>query len=289
MFFQQVLNGLVAGSIYSAVALGLTLIFGIMRIPNFAHGTMYMVGAFFTYSFMNLLGLDLLINICLAIILVAMIGFLTERIVFRPLRNRSTMDAFIIALGLWIIMENAALYIWGPETRIIASRHGNEVLVFWGLTITINRLIIFIGSTLTVLLIYFFVKTTKFGKAMQAVAEDRTGAALVGISPNRVMMFTFAIGSSLAAAAGGLVGSSFSISARMGDMLVLKAFCAIVLGGMGNVAGTIVAGFILGLCESLGAAYITSLYKDGFAFLILITVLVFRPHGLFGTAEGEEN
>lgn len=289
MFFQQVLNGLVAGSTYAAVAMGLTLIFGVMRIPNFAHGTIYMVGAYFTYCLVNLLGYHLFISICLAIILVAMLGFLIERIVFRSVGDRSiTMDTFIIALGLWIIMENGALYIWGPETQIIGTSYGNEVLVFWGLTITINRTIIFIASTLTVLLIYFFVETTKFGKAMQAVAEDRIAAALVGISPNRVMMFTFAIGSGLAALAGGLVGSSFSISPRMGDMLILKAFCAIVLGGMGNVGGTVLASFILGLCESLGAAYISSAYKDGFAFLILMAVLVFRPHGLFGRTEGEE-
>jgi len=287
MLLQQILNGLVAGSIYAAVALGLTLIFGIMRVPNFAHGTTYMVGAYFTFWIIKILNVSLVLSVCLAVILVGFLGFLIEKVVFKPVRNRSTMEAFIIALGLWVVMENAALYLWGPETRLIPSGYGNKVVTFLTLTITINRIIILVGSSLMVIAIYLFVKKTRFGKAMQAVAEDKTAAALVGISPGKIMGFTFTIGSALAAAAGGLVGCTFSIFPEMGGMPILKAFCAIVLGGMGNVAGAIFASFILGLSESLGAAYITSSYKDAFAFFILIAVLIFRPHGLFGK-EGEE-
>ena len=287
MLLQQILNGLVAGSIYATVALGLTLIFGIMRVPNFAHGTTYMVGAYFTFWIIRILNVSLVLSVCLAIILVAILGFLIEKVVFKPVRDRSTMEAFIIALGLWVVMENAALYLWGPETRLISTEYGNKIVTFLTLTITINRIIILFGSTAMVFAIYIFVKKTKFRKAMQAVAEDKTASALVGISPGRVMGITFAIGSALAAAAGGLVGSTFSIFPAMGGMPILKAFCAIVLGGMGNVAGAIFASFILGLSESLGAAYITSSYKDAFAFLILISVLMFRPHGLFGREEEE--
>jgi len=287
MLFQQVLNGLVAGGIYAMVALGLTLIFGIMRVPNFAHGTTYMIGAYFTYFIIERLEVNLFLGISLAFVLVAVLGFLIEKVVFKPVSNRPTMDAFIIALGLWVVMENVALYLWGPETRIISGGYGDKVIRFLTLTITVNRIIILVGSIVLILAIYLFIKKTKYGKAMQAVAEDKIASALVGISPRRVLGFTFAIGSGLAAAAGGLVGSSFSIFPEMGGMPILKAFCAIVLGGMGSVSGAIFGSFILGLAESLGAAYITSSYKDAFAFIILITVLIIRPHGLLGKEEEE--
>lgn len=285
MLFQQIINGLVTGSIYATVALGLTLIFGILRVPNFSHGATYMMGAYITYWAIKLLNVSLPVSIFIAVILVTIMGFIIEKLVFKPVRDRTTTDAFIIAIGLLIIMENAALYLWGAETKIIDIQYGNKVLIFLNLTITVNRVIIFFSSTIMIIAIYYFVKRTKFGNAMQAMAEDKTASALVGISPNKVMGFTFAISSGLAAAAGGLVGSSFSIFPAMGSMVVLKAFCAIVLGGMGSVLGAIVSSFILGLAESLGAAYITSSYKDAFAFLILIAVLIFRPHGLFGREE----
>jgi branched-chain amino acid transport system permease protein len=287
MLFQQMLNGLVAGSIYALVATGLTLIFGIMRVPNFAHGTIYMIGAYFTFWIITILKVNLFFSILLTLILVTILGLIIERVVFKPVRNRSATDVFIIALGLWAIMENAAFYIWGPETRLIPSELVNIVLTLSSLTITLNRILILFVSPLILVGIFIFMKKTSFGKAMRAVAEDRTAAGLVGIGSDRVFGITFAVGSALAALAGALVGSTFSIFPAMGAMPILKAFCAIVLGGMGSITGAIFGSYILGLSESLGAAYITSTYKEAFAFLILIVVLLIRPYGLFGKEEEE--
>lgn len=281
IFFQQILNGIIMGSIYALVALGLTMIFGILHIANFAHGALYMLGAYFTYFFMTSMGIGYWIAIPCSMISTALVGIMVERFGFNLVRNAPHSHGFIVALGVLMFLENVVVLIWGPDTRVIESPGGSVYNVF-GLYITFQRLVIIIMTIFLIGVLYLFLQRNRWGKAIRAIAQDREAALAVGINVDRMSSFTFALGSALAAAAGSLIGPLFSLDPFMGAVPVLKAFVVIILGGLGSIPGSILGGYILGVAESLGGGYISTEYQDTFAFIALISVLLIRPTGLMG-------
>jgi branched-chain amino acid transport system permease protein len=280
--FQQMVNGLIAGSIYALTAMGLTMIFGIMDIINFAHGEIYMLGAFLTYIFCVSLGFPYLLSLVVAMVAVGGIGIAIEKVTFKPLRNTPLMNTLLASLGLSIFLQNLALLIWGPDPRKIPSSYSTEIIEFLGISITMQRLLVIIVTVILFLFLYYFIQKTTMGKCMRATAQEPEGAALIGVDIDQVFWVTFAVGCALAAAAGSLIGVIFLVTPTMGNVPVLKAFIVVIVGGLGSFLGAIMAGFLLGVTESLMGGFISSAYMDVIAFAILILILLFRPSGLFG-------
>ncbi|WP_120996681.1 branched-chain amino acid ABC transporter permease [Stutzerimonas urumqiensis] len=280
LLFQQVLNGLTLGSIYGLVALGLTLVYGILHIPNFAHGALYMVGAFASYFFMTDLGLHYWIAMLLSGGVVAVLAMLCERLVFHPLRNAPPIHDKIAAIGILLFLEAVVQMFWGSDFRRMASPFGG-ILRFDGLIIPEQRLLIIVGAFTLMLALHLFLRKTMLGSTIIAMAQSREGAFLVGIDANRVAMLTFAISGMLAAFAATLYAPINLVYPAMGHLVIMKAFVIIVLGGMGSIPGAIVGAMILGFAESFGGFYLSSDYKDIIAFSLLVVILSFRPTGLF--------
>ncbi|MDH4266491.1 MAG: branched-chain amino acid ABC transporter permease [Deltaproteobacteria bacterium] len=281
LFIQQVLNGIMLGSVYSLVALGLTLEYGILHIPNFAHGALYMAGAYFTFLLATNVGLNFWLAMIIAMAVLALIGVLVERIVYRPLMLESPLSSFIAAIGLIFIFVDGALNIFGPDFKRFPPIH-TDVFQFFGVTITLQRIIIVVVTAVLIILLHLFIKKTTVGATIEATAQDREGAQLMGISVNRVRMIVFALGTALASAAAALVAPIHLVYPGMGGPVILKAFVIIILGGMGSIPGAIIGGFMLGVVESLSGGYISTSYNEVFAFGVLVTVLAIRPTGLFG-------
>jgi branched-chain amino acid transport system permease protein len=281
LFIQQVLNGIMLGSVYSLVALGLTLEYGILHIPNFAHGALYMAGAYFTFLLATNVGLNFWLAMIIAMAVLALIGVLVERIVYRPLMLESPLSSFIAAIGLIFIFVDGALNIFGPDFKRFPPIH-TDVFQFLGVTITLQRIIIVVVTAVLIILLHLFIKKTTVGATIEATAQDREGAQLMGISVNRVRMIVFALGTALASAAAALVAPIHLVYPGMGGPVILKAFVIIILGGMGSIPGAIIGGFMLGVVESLSGGYISTSYNEVFAFGVLVTVLAIRPTGLFG-------
>lgn len=280
LLFQQVLNGLTLGSIYGLVALGLTLVYGILHIPNFAHGALYMVGAFASYFLMTDLGLHYWIAMLLSGGVVAVLAVLCERLVFHPLRNAPPIHDKIAAIGILLFLEAVVQMFWGSDFRRMASPFGG-ILRFDGLIIPEQRLLIIVGAFTLMLGLHLFLRKTMLGSTIIAMAQSREGAFLVGIDANRVAMLTFAISGMLAAFAATLYAPINLVYPAMGHLVIMKAFVIIVLGGMGSIPGAIVGAMILGFAESFGGFYLSSDYKDIIAFSLLVVILSFRPTGLF--------
>lgn len=280
LFLQQIVNGLTLGCIYCLVALGLTLIYGIMEVPNFAHGHFYMIGAYVTFFMMTLYGLNYWLSAIIAGIVLAIMGVLLERLVFHPMRHTPATNKFIAAVGAMLFLEASARVLWGSDYRNIPSVYDNVVQIA-GIRTTEQKLIIIIGAFVLMGALYVFIKKTLIGSTIEAMAQNRDGASLVGIDVNKVAMLTFAIASFLAAAAASLSGPIFLVYPGMGNIIIMKAFVIIVIGGMGSIPGAVIGAFILGMAETMGATYISSSYKDIVAFAILVLILSIRPSGLF--------
>jgi len=278
-FLNQLVIGVQIGSQYVMVALGLTLIFGILDISHFAHGHLYMIGAYLLYIVMVLGGINywLALIICMAVLAVA--GVVVERTVYRPLRGTPQINTFIAAIGLILMLETL---VRGIQPKALSvPKPIDTTLRFAGITMEAQRLIVIVGAIVLIVLLQLFIKRTRLGTAIEAVAQDREGASLVGINVNRISALTFAIATSLAAAAAVLMAPLAFISPEMGSMLILKAFVIVVIGGLGSIKGAIVGGYLLGILEAMAIAYISSAYKDVFAFAVLILILAIRPTGLF--------
>jgi branched-chain amino acid transport system permease protein len=282
---QQVMNGLVTGSIYVLMALGLTMIFGVLSIINFAHGEIYMLGGYFTFSLCVFLGVPYLLAMLLAMAAVGLVGILVEKSLFKPLRGTYFLNTLLVSLGLSIVLQNVVLLLWKPDPRKIPVPYGREVIEFLGISITVQRLLVILVTTVLCLFVYYFIKKTKIGKCMRATAQEPEGAALIGVDIDKVFSVTIAVGCVLAAAAGSLIGAIFVIEPAMGIVPVLKAFIVVIVGGFGSLFGALMAGLLLGLTESFAGAYVSSTYMDVISFGILILVLLFRPEGLFGKVE----
>jgi len=281
LFLQQVFNGIMLGSTYAVVALGLTLVFGILHIPNFAHGHLYMLGGYVTFFLMTLYGFGFWTAMFASMIILAIIGMLVERVVYRPLRDQPHINSFISAIGALLFLETFVIVAWGPQGQRIPNPYPNPIEIF-GIIMTQQRLLVVIAAIILIVLLQLFLKKTTPGTTIEAVAQNKEGAMLVGINVNRVSLMTFAISTATAAAAASLVAPIFMISPSMGALLGMKAFVIVILGGLGSVPGAIFGGYILGLIEAIGGGYISADYKDVFAFGALILILAIKPTGLFG-------
>ena len=281
LFLQQVFNGIMLGSTYAIVALGLTLVFGILHIPNFAHGHLYMLGAYIGFFLMTLYGFGFWTALIASMIILALVGMLVERVVYRPLQKRPVINSFISAVGALMVLETGVIVLWGPQGRRIPNPYPGIVDLL-GITMTWQRLLVILVAIVLIILLQMFIKKTTVGTTIEAVAQNREGAMLVGINVNRVFSLTFAISTATAAAAACLVAPIFMISPTMGALLGMKAFVIVILGGLGSIPGAILGGYILGLLEAIGGGYLSAAYKDVYAFGALILILSIRPTGLFG-------
>jgi len=281
LFLQQIFNGIMLGSTYAIVAVGLTLVFGILHIPNFAHGHLYMFGAYIAFFLMTIVGLGFWASFFASVAVMGAIGVILERLAYRPLRERPHIDSFISAIGALMILETSVIVIWGPQGRRIPNPYPGIIEVL-GVTMSYQRLIVIVAAVSMILLLNLFIKRTTLGATIEAVAQNREGAMLVGIDVNKVSAITFAISAGTAAAAACLVAPIFIISPTMGALLGMKAFVIVILGGLGSIPGAIVGGYILGLLEAMGGGYLSAAYKDVYAFGALIVILSLKPTGLFG-------
>jgi branched-chain amino acid transport system permease protein len=284
LLLQQLFNGVMLGSTYAIVALGLTLVYGILQIPNFAHGHMYMLGAYVCFFLITVFGLGYWPALVATAILLAVAGIVLERLAYSPLRKQPHISSFISALGALIVLENGVIALWGPQGQRIPNPYPGIIEVF-GITMSQQRLLVIAAAVVMIVLLQLFIKKTTLGSTIEAVAQNPEGAKLVGINVKLVSSLTFAISTGLAAIAACLVAPIFMISPSMGAMLGMKAFVIVILGGLGSVPGAIVGGLILGLIEALGGGYLSAAYKDVFAFGALVLILAIKPTGLFGKEE----
>ncbi len=278
---QYVFNGLVVGCSYALIAVGLTAIFGLMEIANFAHGQFYMLGAYFTYWLTRIVGLNFWTGLVASVIGVMLIGVILERTLFRILRGASLSSSVLATIALSIFLENLALNVWGPRPQKILSPFETGSIEFLGIFTTPERLLMLFVTVLIVILLHLGLRHTQTGKAIRATFQQREAAALVGIDIDRLYTLTFAIGAGLAALAGVLLGTIFVVQPSMGGIATLKAFVVVTLGGISSFAGGIAGGLVLGLAESFGAI-IAPAYKDAVGFILVMLVLLYKPDGLFG-------
>ena len=296
-FLQQLVNGITWGSIYALIALGYTMVYGILRLINFAHGDVYMVGAFAAYFAARLLGapgpvspLAAVLVLLIAMGSCALLGVGIERGAYKPLRKSPRLTALITAIGVSLLLENLGIIVFGPDPKFfpqIVSPRQMELVP--GVLVGRHQIIILAVSVFLMLLLQLVVLKTKIGKAMRAVSFNKQAASLMGISTDNVITFTFAVGSALAAAAGVLVGlSNPKIDPLMGIMPGIKAFVAAVLGGIGNIPGAMIGGLIMGVAEVMVVGYVSSTFRDAIAFALLIVILLVKPTGLLGTGMAEK-
>ncbi|MBQ1215532.1 MAG: branched-chain amino acid ABC transporter permease [Firmicutes bacterium] len=282
-FLQQIVNGLSLGSTYALIALGYTMVYGIIKLINFAHGDIYMLGAYIGFAVITKLGLGFFPALIIAMVLCAIIGILTERIAYKPLRNSARITLLITAIGVSFFMEYVMVYFVGANVRAFPDIIPKTQYHLGNVVINLQQVVILCTTIALMVLLQFIVHKTKIGKAMRAVSADRDAAELMGINVNRTISATFAIGSALAGAGGVMVGMFYnSINPLMGMMPGLKAFVAAVFGGIGIIPGAMIGGFGIGLIETLVSGYGSSMYKDAVVFAILILVLIFKPAGLLG-------
>ncbi|MCU0762860.1 MAG: branched-chain amino acid ABC transporter permease [Hydrogenophaga sp.] len=300
VLLQQIINGLVLGSMYALVALGYTMVYGIIGLINFAHGDVLMVGALTSWTIIGImreaspgmpLWLVLLLATLIAMVVCATLNFVIEKLAYRPLRNSSRLAPLITAIGMSLLLQTFAMIIWKPNPKSYPSMLSREPIEIGGAVISVTQVTILATTAITLAFLMWLVNRTNLGRAMRATAENPRVAALMGIRPDVVISATFIIGAMLAAIAGVMWASNYgTVQHAMGFMPGLKAFVAAVMGGIGNLAGAVVGGIALGLIESLGAGYLGKLtggvlgsqYTDIFAFIVLAIVLTLRPSGLLG-------
>lgn len=282
-FIQQLVNGLSIGSIYALIALGYTMVYGIIKLINFAHGDIYMLGAFIGFSAITTFHLGLIPALIISMVTCAIIGVLIERIAYKPLRNATRIAALITAIGVSYVIEYTTQKVMGPSARPFPAVLGNEMINVFGIQIKMQQIYILVITIVLMLLLQFIVKKTKIGRSMRAVSVDADAAKLMGINVDATISYTFAIGSALAGAAGVLVGMYYNtINPLMGMIPGIKAFVAAVFGGIGIIPGAMFGGFFIGIVESIVTAYGSSLYKDAVVYAILILILIIKPAGLLG-------
>ena len=286
---QQGINGIVFGSLYVLVALGLTLIYGVLVQINFAHADLVTIGAFAAYFFTAALGGNYIVGIGVALMAGAALGWLVNAAIFAPLRERSELLPLIATIGVSILLQNAMLLLLGPIPYAFDSPYSNEVIRLWGGTfITLQSVIIVVVSALTIALLYAFMKLTFMGKALRAVAQDRETAGLMGINPSQLIMLTFVIASALAGMGGAMLGPILVLTPFAGTSVIVKAFAIVIIGGFGNVEGTIIAGLLVGLIEAATTQLLNPGLTDIVVFTLLLLMLAVRPTGLIAEKR-EEN
>jgi branched-chain amino acid transport system permease protein len=275
--------GLYAGCIYILLAIGLNLIFGVMKVVNFAHGELLMLGAYVTFTFYVISGFNPYVLLAASVPILILIGVIIERLCFRPILGTGKLNEIFISIGLIYLIQNAAALIWTDEYRIIHSPFESITIAFLGVNLPLDYLIIIITTIFILVGLFLFLRRTRLGKAMRATSQNRKGAMLMGINVEKMDMLSFGIGAGLAGAAGTLwVVSGQVFTPYIGSIPAVKAFAIIIIGGLGSIPGAIIGGLILGLAENFAIFTIGGAWKDAISFLILIVVLIFKPTGLFG-------
>ena len=292
LFIQQFINGLVKGSLYAMIALGYTMVYGILGIINFSHGEVFMIGAMVAMTVTTLLigmGMSTILSLLIAILAAMLVcmftSFTIERVAYRPLRHAPKLAPLITAIGVSFILQAIAMQVWGLEHfRFPDVLPAQRINLFGNVGVTMREIIIVVVSFVMMGGLFFLVNRTKLGRAMRATSENVNVAGLMGVNPNRVISATFMIGAALAAVAGVLFATNYGgkVHFYMGFIPGMKAFIAAGLGGIGNIPGALVGGLALGMVEAMGAGYISAEYEDVFAFVVLVCVLIFRPSGLLG-------
>lgn len=282
---QHGLNALILGGTYALLGIGLTLIFGIMRVVNFTHGELYAFGAYMMYMLVMLTGTNFFVALVLAVALGVALGAAIEFLLLRRLRGADIDTTMLVMIGAWIALQNAEQLAWTGVAQSIDSPFPSAPLVIGPVSVAWGRVFVFCVALVLIATTYALINHTRLGKAMRATFQDRHTAALMGIQIGTIHTATFALGSGLAAAAGALLGPVFVAYPTMGDLAAAKAFAIVILGGLGSIVGATAGGFILALAEELGAGYISSGYRDAMGFVLIILILVFKPTGLFAQKE----
>ena len=280
-FLQHLLNGLVLGATYALLGIGLTLIFGIMKVVNMAHGELYTLGAYVAYGFVSLLGLNYFGSVLMAAAVGLVAGAAIEWLLLRR-RNLAAIDeVMLIMIGVMIVLQNAELLAWGGVAKAVPSPFSQEPIVFGAVSVSPIRLFVLVTALVLLVAFYLLIERSRLGLSMRATFQDKDAAKIVGVNVSRIYTLTFALGSCLAAVAGALLAPVFVVNPTMGDLASLKAFAIVILGGLGNLAGAALGGFALALIEEFGAGYISTAYRDAIGFLVILCVMVLRPQGLF--------
>jgi branched-chain amino acid transport system permease protein len=297
-FFQQLTNGLAVGGIYALIALGYTMVYGVLKLINFAHGDLFTFGAYLGLTLLTSMALHehlgpflgVLVLAVMTMGLVGVMGIILDRVAYRPLRESPRLSAVVSALGASIFLQNTVMLIYGARFQVYPQNILPKIVInLFGLPIPLMRILILLTSVVMMAALYFFIQKTKIGTAIRAAAIDQGAARLMGINVDQVIMIVFLVGPALGGAAGLMVGLYYGqINFTMGWVYGLKAFTAAILGGIGNIPGAMVGGILLGVIEALGAAYISIAWKDGIAFLVLILILIVRPTGLLGERVAEK-
>lgn len=284
-FLQHLLNGLVLGATYALLGIGLTLIFGIMKVVNMAHGELYTLGAYVAYAVVSLLGLNYFGSLLLAAVAGVGIGAVIEWMLLRR-RNLAAIDeVMLIMIGVMIVLQNAELLAWGGVAKAVPSPFSQEPVVFGAVSVSPIRLFVLCTALVLLVAFYLLIERSRLGLSMRATFQDKDAAKIVGVNVSRIYTLTFALGSGLAAVAGALLAPVFVVNPTMGDLASLKAFAIVILGGLGNLAGAALGGFALALIEEFGAGYISTAYRDAIGFLVILLVMMLRPQGLFTMKE----
>lgn len=291
LFLSYLVNGISLGSVYAIIALGYTMVYGIAKMLNFAHGDVIMVGAYISFCVTQYMGLPALVSVVAAMAVCTLLGIVIERLAYKPLRQATSLAVLITAIGVSYFLQNMALLIWGSNPKSFASvvNFGSLRLFGGRLVITSEALTTVLANIVIMIALTLFTGKTKIGKAMRAVSEDKGAAELMGINVNATISMTFAIGSALAAIAGVLLCSSYpTLMPTTGSMPGIKAFTAAVFGGIGSIPGAMIGGILLGIIEILGKAYVSTELGDAFVFAVLIVVLLVKPSGLLGKTVREK-
>ncbi len=284
-FLQHALNALVLGGTYALLGIGLTLIFGIMRVVNFTHGELYAFGAYMMYGLVMITGANFFVALVMAVVLGVLLGAIMEFLLLRRLRSADIDTTMLVMIGAWIAMQNAEQLAWTGIAQSIHNPFPAAPLVLGPVSVSWLRIFVLAVALALIVATYALINRTRLGMAMRATFQDRDTAALMGIQVGTIHTATFALGSGLAAAAGALLGPVFVVVPSMGDLAAAKAFAIVILGGLGSIPGATVGGFILAFAEELGAGYLSSGYRDAMGFLLIILILLFKPTGLYAQKE----
>jgi len=286
LLLQSIVSGILMGGVYGLIAIGLTLIFGVMRIINFAHGSFMMLGMFTTYWLFIVLGIDPYLSLLISIPLLFVLGLIVERFLIAQVLDAPEYNQLLLTLGISLFIENFALFLWSPNFRALNVPYVKKTATVGTLMISLPKVIAFLFAIFFTVLLYYFLRKTDLGKAIRASSEEKEGALTVGINLRRIYYVAFGIGTACVGAAGTLIAPFFYVNPHVGGVFVITAFVVVVLGGMGNLIGALVGGLIIGLAESLGAAFLPGQLKQFIIYFIFILVLLFKPEGLFERRSG---
>lgn len=282
VFLQSLLSGVLVGGVYALIGIGLTIIFGVMRIINFAHGDLLMVGMYLTYFIFTLLGIDPFLSIAISIPLMFLLGAFLQKVFINRVLNALPQNQILLTIGIGLVMSNTAMMLFTSDYRILTTSYSSGSVSLGGISISTPLLVSFLITAAITAFLYWFLLKTDTGQAIRATAQDRDAAQLMGINVKRMSVLATGLGAALAGTAGALISPTYYIFPQVGSAFTLKAFVIVVLGGMGSIIGATLGGIVVGVSESLSAAYISSGLKELFVFVIFLLVLLFRPAGLLG-------